>query len=530
MIDHRQADQNWATFQDLVNRSRILERRGRHEPAAVAAMTAATFAWCNPTGSFASPELERVLVGLGASVEPVLRRPVLRRPQQRDVRPRVLHVASQLYATGGHTQMLANWLHLDSDRDHHVVVTAQGEREVPKKITASLTGPDSVTLLDSPGHGLVTRAATLRRLAVEFDHIVLHVHPNDVVAWIALSGMQDRPEVLLVNHADHVFWLGASLADRVVNLRHSGARLNAERRGIAEDRNALLVRPLQLKERSLSREEARSRLGIDSDAVVIVSAADTYKYGAAPGEGLLDVLLPVLRDHPEVRMHVAGPSPDGDWKVLADEGLGRAWGLLPDVGTLLEAADIYIDSYPFSSLTSMLEAATLHTPVMTWRDPDERVAVLGADTPELEDVLIATTSGDGLAAELVRLIESSALREELGMRSGAAVRRFHSEGSWLEQVGKVFDAPSATPSAVSSPVVPRQVGPLDLSLARVMQNGVGQSLVGTLDVMAPELGWLDRLRAAALLAGQGRARPALLLPAPWARRAKDLLRSLRRAH
>mgnify|MGYP003508505495 CR=1 FL=1 len=46
---------------------------------------------------------------------------------------------------------------------------------------------------------------------------------------------------------------------------------------------------------------------------------------AAGGETLLYVLLPVIRAYPEARLHVAGPEPDGDWSVLAADGLGRAW-------------------------------------------------------------------------------------------------------------------------------------------------------------------------------------------------------------
>ena len=100
------------------------------------------------------------------------------------------------------------------------------------------------------------------------------------------------------------------------------------------------------------------------------------------------MLLPVdPRGTPRPACTSPGPSRTATWSVLAEEGLGRAWGLLPDVHTLLEAADVYVDSHPFSSLTSMLEAAWLDTPVLTLRSPDERLGVLGADTPELDDDL-----------------------------------------------------------------------------------------------------------------------------------------------
>lgn len=513
-------DENWRVFDRLVRRAERLAGRGRDEPAAVAAMTAATFAWCNPTGVFASGALEEVLADLAARL-PQPAAAVPGRPA--GVRPRVLHVVSQVYGTGGHTQMLANWLRLDTDREHHVCLTGQGDREVPDKLTAVLASHDSLVRLDARHRRLVDRAAELRDLARAHDHVVLHVHPNDVVAAIGLAARTDgRPEVLLVNHADHVFWVGVSAADRVVNLRQSGARLNVERRGVPEARNAFVVRPLQLREREHPRAEARAALGLPPDALVVASAADTYKYAAAGGETLLDVLLPAVRDVPGAELHVAGPAPDGEWSVLAEQGLGRAWGLLPDVHTFLEAADVYVDSYPFSSLTSMLEAAAMGTPVLTLRPGGDELGVLGADTPELDDDLAVARSGRELAAEVTRLLLDHGAREELGASTGAAVHRAHGDGAWAEAVGKVLDAPPASGPPSDPGRGARRTGELDRRLLLMMANGVGQGLAGTMDAMSDQLSWGRRLETAARLARTGTFRPALLLPAGAARRIRRL--------
>ena len=525
-------DGNWATFGRLVALSERRLQDGRRERAAVDAMTAATFAWCNPTGVFASARLERVLARLGTTGLPPA--PVRPSSSAADDRPRVLHVASQLYDTGGHTQMLANWLRLDAARRHHLCVTGQQGRAVPRKITDALGGPDDLSLLDEPFRGLVDRAASLRTLAAGFDHVLLHVHPNDVVACIAFAHRPaGGPEVLLVNHADHVFWLGSTVADRIVNLRHSGAALNVERRGIAEGRNALLVRPLHLGARERTREEARAVLGIDPEHVVVASAADTYKYGAPEGESLLDVLLPVLRASPTTRLHVAGPAPDGDWAVLADEGLGKAWGVLPEVRTLMEAADVYVDSYPFSSLTSMLEAAALDVPVLTLRKGGEEVAVLCADTPELDDHLVVARSADELASEVSSLVLDPGRRERLGAATGDAVRRAHADGAWESLVDKVLAGAGVVSGSVCGSVsgsppteVPRRTGSLDRRLLEVMRHGVGQGLTGTLDVMAPQLPWSLRVSTAVRLLRRRKARVALLLPAPWARVARRARRRI----
>ena len=462
-----------------------------------------------PPPVFRERPLEDVLARLGSDLcAPRGAAPTL----PAGTRPRVLHVATQLYGTGGHTQMLSSWLRLDRAREHHVCVTGQEGRDVPDKISRVLAGPDALTLLDDGRPRLLDRAARLRELALDHDQVVLHVHPNDVVPAIALAlPPGERPEVLLVNHADHVFWVGVHVADRIVNLRTSGARLNVERRGIPEARNALLVRPLVMRDRRLSRSAARAELGLPPDALVVASAADTYKYGAAGGETLLDVLLPVMRAHPEARLHVAGPEPDGDWSVLAAEGLGRAWGLLPNVHTLLEAADVYVDSHPFSSLTSMLEAAWLDTPVLTLRSPDERLGVLGADTPARRRPR-GRGIRPGAGAQVDRLLADADARNRVGASAGAAVRRFHADGAWAELAGKILDAPPAAGPASAPGSAVRDTGPLDQRLLQVMGNGVGQGLAGTLDVVSPLLSWPRRVETAARLLRTGRVRPALLLP------------------
>lgn len=518
-------DRNWHDFHRLLDRCESQLRRGRHEQAAAAALIAATFAWCNHTGSFASGRLADVLSSLAGTLPRIPEEP--RVPAGGTVR--LLHVASQLYDTGGHTQMLANWLRLDGVRDHHVVVTSQDGRPIPDKIIAALPEPDALTQLDVPFRGLMERAEVLRGLAAGFDHVVLHVHPNEVVAPIALGRRAGgAPEVLLVNHADHCFWEGGRAADRVVNLRHSGALLNRDRRGVPDGRNTLLVRPLHLQPRALPREQARAALGIDPGVMLVVSAADRYKYVAADGPALLDAVLPLLRSAADVRLHVAGPDVDGPWSVLAKEGLGRAWGVLPDVRPLLEAADVYLDSYPFSSLTSMLEAASLEVPVVTLQTGGADSAVLGADTPELDDQMVVANSEEELRSALSSLLVRPTERETLGRATAATVMRTHAGGAWVEQVDRVLGAPHVDGLPIRPEDAPRETGELDQRLLRVMQNGVGRGVPGVLDLVAPVLPWPRRVETALRLLRRRRFRPVLLLPAPRERAVRRFLGGRRR--
>ncbi len=67
--------------------------------------------------------------------------------------------------------------------------------------------------------------------------VVLHVHPFDVTRPImAFSAWPDRPPTILMNHADHAFWLGVSCSDVVATIRPAAAALATERRGVDPDR------------------------------------------------------------------------------------------------------------------------------------------------------------------------------------------------------------------------------------------------------------------------------------------------------
>jgi glycosyltransferase involved in cell wall biosynthesis len=391
-------DEHEHGFQQLLAQAARRSQAGHHGAAAVYAQAAAFHAWLNHTGRFASPELEAIVAAAAAAIPS----PAGRRlgptddpgPRRADAPPSVLHVATQTYPTGGHTQMLTQWIEQDRAGRHRLVVTRQATVPVPVKVT-DRPGLVGVDLLDRRPGGLLRRAAALRRRAASADLVVLHTHPYDVVPLLALS-TPGMPAVVTVNHADHVFWVGVGVTTVLANLRGSGSRLAVDRRGVDERRCLVMPRPLMPASRQRTREDAKRSLGLRPQDVVIVTAADGSKYGSVGGPVFLDLLVPVLQANPDVVLVAAGPSPVGRWASAGAEagvqGRIRALGRLPDVRGLHEAADLYVDSFPFSSLTSMLEAASYGTPVVTYRGHPRECLVLGADSIGLDDHMLCPDS------------------------------------------------------------------------------------------------------------------------------------------
>ena len=210
-------DLHYREFGALVETAQRHFALGHLEAAAVYAQIAGTYAWFNHTGLFASPDIEDILRKLGSHLISV------DSSRQRTTQPReVLHVVTQVYQTGGPTQAIACWIEQDRGRHHRWCITRQGPALVPAKILSRLNTPSDLIRLDTRPGGMLDRAALLRAAAAEADVVLVHSHPYDVLPVIAFAGNSRSPPIIYVNHGDHVFWLGTSMASVVLNLRDSG--------------------------------------------------------------------------------------------------------------------------------------------------------------------------------------------------------------------------------------------------------------------------------------------------------------------
>jgi Glycosyl transferases group 1 len=471
-------DDNYAEFRDMVDTARRRFDAGRLDAAAAYCQIAGMAAWTNPTGLFGSDEIEDLLRGLSR------RLPAWESARPRSTPPRtVLHVATQVYQTGGSTQAIAAWMEQDSERRHRVCITRQGPSEVPAKILDRLGSRSDLVRLDTRPRGLMARAAALRAAAADADLVILHLHPCDVLPAIAFGEGPDLPPVVYVDHADHVFWIGRHAARVLLSMRDSGRLLAEARRGIEPERCVVMARPLRARERSVDRDEAKRRLGLPADQVLIVTAADGSKYEPIGGTAFLDLIRPVVARRPEAALLAAGPSPDGDWAAAEAETGGRirALGTLPDVSLLQQAADVYVDSFPFSSLTSLLETGSYGTPVMTFRGHPQDCRVLGADTRGLDEHMLAPESPEAFARELGDLVADAALRLELGERTRRAIADTHSGAGWLGSAEDLYELAARLNSPPRLGAAERTTGRLDVLVDHVMaRTGFGQGVPGAL--------------------------------------------------
>ena len=439
----------------LEKRAREAMVRRRFDEAAAWVQTSATYAWLNHCGIFASPVLEGILEDIARRTTSTSRPPSTFMEASRPRLPkRILHVATQLYPTGGHTQAIRCWAEQDRGREHRLVLTRQGPTPIPDKIrqiTSFSSSRNAINQLDRRPGGLLARSARLRKAVGWADLVILHTHNYDVVPTLALHAWPASPPTVLVDSNDHTFWIGRSAASLVMHMRESGQELGITRRGLGAEDSFVLERPLQLPRRTASRADAKRRLGMDPQQVVIGTAADPTKYRPVSGTSFLDLMVPVLRAHPDAVLLAAGPARDeGMWQDanVATNGRVRALGLLHDMRPFHQAADIYLDSFPFASLTSLLESGSLGNPTVTYRGHPREADVLGADTRGLDDLMCAPTNPHAFHHVLSELVGDPEHRRQLGERTAERIVATHTGAGWLERTEAMYLAAAARPERI----------------------------------------------------------------------------------
>lgn len=424
-------------YEDQLDRAHAFFEAGDLESAAVFAALATHVALCPHPGFFAAPRIERLLQQIGARLEDSSAyRRVL--DPTRKVRS-ILHVATELTPVGGLTNMLGHWIAADRSRMHSVALTTHRGPLHGGVAEAVMARGGRIERLARSG-GLLQRARRLRGLARQHDAVVLHVYSQDVVPSLAFAKPGAGPPVLLLNHGDHLLWLGAASSDVVINLRDAAQDLSISRRGVEPRRNIMVPTIVSPVVRTRSRHEAKRELGVADEQILLFSAARGMKYRSVDGRSFADAHVDLLRRHPNALLWVLGAGNPDDWATAIEQTAGRIRPLPESPATKLyfEAADIYVDSFPFVSSTSMMEAAGLGTPLVSrfYGPKEARIFAInhpGIDAPTLHGATEAEYVG-----HLDALIGDAELRARKGEEARQSVLHYHTPPSWLDFVERAY--------------------------------------------------------------------------------------------
>ncbi|MBD2208367.1 glycosyltransferase family 4 protein [Nostoc linckia FACHB-104] len=471
---------NYKAFASLVTQAQGYAQQGKYTEAAVYVQMAALYGFWRHSGLFASPELEQVLRAIAQQTIPIY--PQKTQPLTGTPR-KVLHVASAVQGIGGLGRMIWRWMQQDTKSCHSLVLTQQPSSSVPTILRDAVdnSGGKIYSLNETTIGGILAWAKRLRQIAADADVVVLHIWPDDAIPIIAFANKEQSPPILYLDHADHGFWLGASISDILISLRSSGMRLAQERRGFEAERIGLLPIILPPTTRTLSRIEAKQKLGFDENTVLLLSIARAPKYSTIDEPNFADAHVPLLEKHDNAVLVVIGPGDSEDWSAAVERTQGRIkiFAEREDTAVFYQAADIYVDSFPIISITSLLEAGSYGVPLVTRYPYSDACAILGSDAPGLDEHLLRARNLQQYTAILSRLIEDAEFRWSQGDATSKCIAEKHTGSNWqssLEEIyAKAMNLPRVT---VKSDLRDEMfLGEPDVLLTRIFWNACGHDQI-----------------------------------------------------
>jgi hypothetical protein len=393
--------------------------------------------WYAHPGFYAQADLEKELHRIGHYISNKPQAGNWQLPQSNQDGQRFLHVMSTAYSIGGHTRLAARWIESGlPDERHSLILLDQGQLPVPEWLKSAAISKRGEFIVVPP-LSFMDRATLLRYIAYTWaDVVILHTHPDDPIPSVAF-GIAGGPPIILLNHADHIFWLGSGIADVTADIRLAGQNLSLSRRRIRH--SEILPIPLVPKSLSLTTAEYKRKIGIPENKVVMLTCGRPQKYIPCRSLNFSEIMAEVVLEHPNCVLLVVGPNKDEiQWKTAIQKTNQQiqVLGLQTNTEDYYGAADIFIESFPEGSFTATLEAAQLGKTVV--RSPSPLAPIFVLDRYQGMDE--NATDLISFKKQLAKYITDTNFRLNAGRIQQSAVINTHIGTGWRNYLRRLIDS------------------------------------------------------------------------------------------
>lgn len=285
----------------------------------------------------------------------------------------VLHVATSIYEVGGHTRLIEKWINnANSQEKHSLFLTNQSLHDIPKWMSNAVVQKNGMLFDCTQEKNDLDKALTLRNLASEYEYIVLYTNMSDLVPILAFGTEDFLRPILFYNHADHIFWIGLSIIDMLLELSEDGKIFTLNKR--AKLNNSVLSIPIEpyIKNDNITKNR-------EQNYKTVVSMARSFKYNGINKLDFIAMAIALCENNRNTIFFIIGPNKNEEkaWQIAYEKTDGRvnAIGLKnkDEVEYYKVIADLYIDSFPFCSYTSFLEFCIAGVPVLTIDTPVNKI-------------------------------------------------------------------------------------------------------------------------------------------------------------
>jgi len=326
----------------------------------------ARFSFIHYTNHLYSAECETILNDIASKY---VKNKEKKRLKLNQSKKNILHIFSTVSYGGGHTRLASNWIENSfEDESHHLLLLSQSKEETPYFLEKAIKSSSGEIFSYENLEDDIKKAENLRSISCNFDYIVLHIIMDDPICNLSFNNKKSFNNIFFMNHADHLFWLGQSIATSYLQLSKSRQVLNYLKRDIVN--SSILPIPLKPPNKIYSKDEARKILDLDLTKKIFLSIASPYKYISDDNVDFLKMANNLIDRSENTILIVIGPDKNTSikWKELYKKTKGRidAIGYIKEELSLYHfSCDIYLDSFPYGSFTSTLEPALLGKPCVT---------------------------------------------------------------------------------------------------------------------------------------------------------------------
>ena len=393
---------------------------------------AINFAVNNGTGYYSSDVIEKTLLEISALQ-------TLGDISDEYKNNSVLHVLTETYVSGGHTRVVERWIELSPEGQTHSLITTENQKQdIPERLQKAIQDKNGTIIKLNDKMSDMDKALELRKIASNYQYIILHTHMHDVIPVLAFGHPEFKRPVVLFNHADHLFWVGASIADTVAELRKFGSEISVNKRGIVN--NQILGIPIDLKEiNTVDKNIARKKLKLSQNKKIILTFGRAKKYRPMGDLDFLKFAEQIIEEKDDIYIIAIGIKYRTlpEWKKFAAKYKNRVKFLksVPynELLNYIYASDIVIDSFPMSGGTALIDAISCNKPVFSVHNPVQQMDYLS------ETSALASNIKE-LKSKLYELLDNTDLQNANNEELKAALKSLNAKDVWLENLENIYDS------------------------------------------------------------------------------------------
>ena len=268
----------------------------------------------------------------------------------------LLFVITEPYITGGHTRLMEN-LALMLDENKELIVTKGMKAEVKNRLNNFF--PKIIECYRDISEDSVSYINKLINNFIKYDSIILNIHPQDIYSVIACGiakKIKKNLKIYFVNHADHAFTYGITVADFWFEISLLGSKID-DLRNMKANRTFLGI-PINKPDSDFFKNVNYTSLLHSTN---FMTAASSIKYKPFNNQSIFPLINKLLTSNKNLSVSVIGVDIMRNywwWFIkLRFFNKLKLYKSLPyeKYMEITKKADCYIDSHPMPGGTAFVE-------------------------------------------------------------------------------------------------------------------------------------------------------------------------------